>query len=592
MKPKQGTKFRTAPQEDSENEASPDDHPDRAMKPTKTTEIWLPESTTAFKLLMSANLCSALLSNISDCDETYNYWEPMHYLLYGKGFQTWEYSPVFAIRSWAYVRMYAIMTWVHFNLMNANKLFVFYFVRTMLALICSLCEIHFYQGVSLRFGNNVARLVLGFLVFGTGMFISATAFLPSTFCMYMTFVIYGSWLQGRIKVAILAVAASSIIGWPFAAVIGLPLALDVLVRRKQYIFFAKWCLVALVTMLIPFFLIDSFYYGRPVIASVNIVLYNVFTEHGSDIYGVEDISFYLINGFLNFNFIFLLSFASLIIIPISETIVAYKITGYSSPYVLFTLFFAPMYLWILIFFTQPHKEERFLFPIYPIICLTGAVAVATIQKVYCVLKFTKYLRSEFIPIATTVVYIILCISRSAALFQGYHAPMDIYPRFEKVAAKLDQSVPQPVTVCIGKEWYRFPSHFFLPENFTLHYIKSEFRAQLPKHFDGVAPDGTRHIPSHMNDENLEEPSRYVDVKTCHFLIDNENGLATKHEPQYSLDEENWEIYKSMAFLDSSKSSSRIFRAFYIPYYFETKNSYSNYVILRSKRKKLKYVDPL
>lgn len=37
----------------------------------------------------------------------YNYWEPLHYLLYGKGFQTWEYSPVYAIRSWAFLLIHA-----------------------------------------------------------------------------------------------------------------------------------------------------------------------------------------------------------------------------------------------------------------------------------------------------------------------------------------------------------------------------------------------------------------------------------------------------------------------------------------------------
>lgn len=40
---------------------------------------------------------------------------------------------------------------------------------------------------------------------------------------------------------------------------------------------------------------------------------------------------------------------------------------------------APMYLWMLIFFSQPHKEERFLFPIYPLICLSGAVALSALQ---------------------------------------------------------------------------------------------------------------------------------------------------------------------------------------------------------------------
>lgn len=33
----------------------------------------------------------------------FNFWEPLHYLAHNHGFQTWELSPSFAIRSWAYV---------------------------------------------------------------------------------------------------------------------------------------------------------------------------------------------------------------------------------------------------------------------------------------------------------------------------------------------------------------------------------------------------------------------------------------------------------------------------------------------------------
>lgn len=51
--------------------------------------------------------------------------------------------------------------------------------------------------------------------------------------------------------------------------------------------------------------IDSVYYGKLVIAPINLIVYNVFTSHGPDLYGTEPISYYFINGFLNFNFIFI-----------------------------------------------------------------------------------------------------------------------------------------------------------------------------------------------------------------------------------------------------------------------------------------------
>lgn len=35
------------------------------------------QTSTAFKVLLSARFCAAIWSNISDCDETFNYWEPV-----------------------------------------------------------------------------------------------------------------------------------------------------------------------------------------------------------------------------------------------------------------------------------------------------------------------------------------------------------------------------------------------------------------------------------------------------------------------------------------------------------------------------------
>ena len=39
-----------------------------------------------------------------------------------------------------------------------------------------------------------------------------------------------------------------------------------------------------------------------------------------------------------------------------------------------------LFLWLLIFWTQPHKEERFLFPVYPLIALAGALAIDSMQR--------------------------------------------------------------------------------------------------------------------------------------------------------------------------------------------------------------------
>ena len=40
---------------------------------------------------VQVRLVYARYNLIHDCDEVFNFWEPLHYLLYGYGKQTWEY---------------------------------------------------------------------------------------------------------------------------------------------------------------------------------------------------------------------------------------------------------------------------------------------------------------------------------------------------------------------------------------------------------------------------------------------------------------------------------------------------------------------
>ena len=48
---------------------------------------------------------------------------------------------------------------------------------------------------------------------------------------------------------------------------------------------------------------------------------------------------------------------------------------------------------------------------------------------------------------------------------------------------------------------------------SLQFIKSDFAGQLPKQY-GKEPGATKSIPTHMNDRNLEETTRYVSINLC------------------------------------------------------------------------------
>ncbi|XP_051903118.1 alpha-1,2-mannosyltransferase ALG9 isoform X1 [Hippocampus zosterae] len=552
-------------------------------------QVWAPEGSTAFKCLLSARFCAALLSNISDCDETFNYWEPMHYLLYGTGMQTWEYSPLYAIRSYAYLWLHALPACLHAHVLQTSKVLVFYFVRCVLAFCCCACELYFYKAVCKKFGLHVGRLMLAFLVLSTGMFCSSAAFLPSSFCMYTTMVAMTGWFQDSTPLAIAGVAAGTIVGWPFSALIGVPIAFDLLVIKRQWKSFITWSAVALLLLLGPLVAVDSFFYGKLVVAPLNILLYNVFTSHGPDLYGTEPWHFYFMNGILNFNVVFVLALFSLPLTGLMETLLhKFNVQNLGRPYCL-TL--APMYLWMLVFFTRPHKEERFLFPIYPLICLSGAVALSSLQKCYHFL-FQRYrldhytVSSNWLAFSAVVVFAVVSLSRSVALFRGYHAPLDLYPEFLRIAKDTTlHTVPEgrPVSVCVGKEWYRFPSSFLLPHNWQLHFIQSDFKGQLPKPY-ASGPRATQLIPADMNDQNLEEPSRYVDIRHCHYLVDLDTEEQTSREPRYAANKEEWNVIAYKPFLQASRSSP-IFRAFYIPFLSDHHTSYRRYVILKSRRQK-------
>uniref|UniRef100_A0A8C5MQ83 Mannosyltransferase n=1 Tax=Leptobrachium leishanense TaxID=445787 RepID=A0A8C5MQ83_9ANUR len=548
---------------------------------SKAGQVWAPEGSTAFKCLISARFCAALLSNISDCDETFNYWEPTHYLVYGKGFQTWEYSPAYAVRSYAYLWLHALPAWFHANVLQTNKV-------PRLNLTSSLA-LHF-RAVCKKFGLHVGRLMLAFLVLGTGMFSSAAAYLPSSFCMYTTLIAVTGWYMDKVSVAVLGVAAGAILGWPFSGVLGIPIAFEFLILKGKWKSFISWSLLALLILLVPLVAIDSYYYGKLVVAPLNIFLYNVLSDHGPDLYGTEPWHFYFINGFLNFNVVFVMALLVLPLTTLMEHLLQKinTVQNLGRPY---WLTLAPMHIWILIFFAQPHKEERFLFPIYPLICLCGSVALSALQKCYHFL-FQRYrlehytVSSNWLALGFVFLFGLLSLSRSIALFRGYHGPLDLYPEFHRIAK--DPSIHtvtkgRSVNVCVGKEWYRFPSNFLLPDNWQLQFIKSEFRGQLPKPF-AKGRRATRIIPKDMNDQNLEETSRYVDISKCNYLVDLDSVTETPLEPRYSANKEEWTVIAYKPFLDSARSS-KLFRSFYVPFVSSWHTSYSNYTILKARRPK-------
>eukprot|EP00095_Tigriopus_kingsejongensis_P002441 maker-scaffold380_size190731-snap-gene-0.37 protein:Tk02441 transcript:maker-scaffold380_size190731-snap-gene-0.37-mRNA-1 annotation:"alpha- -mannosyltransferase alg9" len=549
---------------------------------------WCPGSYTAFKILIMARLSSAVWSHIGDCDETFNYWEPLHFLLFGRGFQTWEYSPVYGLRSYAYLLLHVVPAWIYDRLLTPHPVYVFFFLRCVLALVSSGAEVYFVRGIRHNIGPNVARLTLALLALSTGMFVSSSALLPASTSMSLNMLAMGAWMHRHHELAIFFTAMSTFLSWPFAAILGLPIALDILFRRGQIALFLRWCLISVVTLLVPQVLMDTSYYGQWVIAPWNIVTYNVFTPHGPDLYGVSDVKYYLVNGFLNFNVAFILSLIVWPVLAISYLGIPRHQTR--SEFQLRLLQFLGFHLWLVVFFVQPHKEERFLYPIYPLIAWAAATTIDGLQKLYFLCLVSKKNRhyldhTGYLSILILGLFSTLSLSRNIALHKNYGGAFNAWIQvshmpFQDGGTALNEL--EAVHVCVGKEWHRFPNSFFLPAaHWELKFLRSEFRGQLPQPFP-ASENATSIIRSTFNDQNLEEMDRYVSIDTCHIVVDLDTGKETVFEPNYSAQTDIWQIEESFPFVDNDKSSG-IFKAFFVPFLSQQQTFYHKYNVLKRKK---------
>lgn len=254
-----------------------------------------------------------------------------------------------------------------------------------------------------------------------------------------------------------------------------------------------------------------------------------------------------------------------------------------------------LHLWYMIFFYQAHKEERFMYPIYPLLCLTTSLTFNNLTLI--VACFSPRLQSfmrKLIGLSFSI-FFILSSARISALFEGYYSSMNIYHKFWEPNMIIDSTLHNTTTItttriiCLGKEWHRFPSNFFIPSKFRIEFIASEFRGQLPKHFDTNVTYPTRTIPDHMNDMNQEETERYIKnvQKDCHYIIDSDYPDYYGRDYPYSKHPESWIIIKSLPFLDQ-KRSPNILRTFSIPFIFESKCQFIDYNLLANIRYYNKY----
>ena len=539
----------------------------------------------AFLILLASHTLAALYHPIQDCDEVFNYWEPTHYLTHGHAFQTWEYSPVYAIRSWAYAGLHALLTLPSKALPFGNendKSHEFYATRILLGLVSALCSTRLFTTISAVLNPRIAIIWLVIMATSPGMFHASISYLPSSFTMYTTMLgmaAFMDWRGGlRTAQGILAIGAGACLGWPFAAAMAIPSLLEEVLfaaisdRQAQKALFWRVSYGTLATLLVLALqvAIDSVLYRKSVIVPLNIVYYNIFSNSGGpDLYGTEPWHFYLRNLALNFHLWLPLAIISLPLLVrqhVTQSKAATKVSALRG-----LTFLTPFYLWLAIFTLQPHKEERFMYPAYPALAFNAAVAFHVllsnisstnpqdmVSRIPLQLRFLAILGFVFAALALSAI-------RTLGTITAFGAPLSIYQPLQQPGVARAED-----TVCLGKEWYRFPSHYFFPSGVEAKFIKSEFAGLLPGSFYPVQNQSifslrTHIIPPGMNDQNIEDPGKYTDISHCDFLVDSSlsSTQTTELEPNYTADTKHWERVKCLPFLDAA-STGVVGRLGYVP----------------------------
>lgn len=261
--------------------------------------------------------------------------------------------------------------------------------------------------------------------------------------------------------------------------------------------------------------IDAFFYHHVVVIPWRIVMYNVFSGSGQgpNIFGTEPWDFYMRNLLLNFNIWFLLAMVAGPLLGLDFLIRSQSST--KRPSIRSIVFVSPFYIWLAIFSAQPHKEERFMYPAYPFLCLNAAVALHLMLSYFGSSNRSKIVGKIPAMIKLTLVslFVLLAISvgvlRTVGLVSAYHAPLEIYAPLRR-----PEFIKSDEIVCLGKEWYRFPSSYFLPSGMRAKFVKSAFDGLLPGEFNeakvgfGFFP-GTWLDPPGMNDQNIEDLGKHV-----------------------------------------------------------------------------------
>jgi len=569
--------------------------------------------------LLAVRLYAAAASPIPDCDEVFNYFEPLHRLAYGMrgGFalRTWEYSANFALRSWFYLLLHmpVVASISKVFGLAGGKVLAFRGLKAALGLCCGLAEVRLAEATRRTLGQNAGWLVFYALAGQAGLALASSTFLPGTFAAVALAFASAEVLEGRRRVVALFAAVGLVLGWPVAGVAAAPLAAWTALNSAgagRLVEDATFAAKVAGGLLVVATLFDSLLYGRFVSPQLSFLRYNVGSGGQSSRYGTEPFYWYLLNGFLQLNIQLPLGLAAPFLLtalkarkegdgdkPASSQ--AALAQSLRSP--AFALACVPL-VWTATLSLLPHKEERFLYVAYPQFAFASALVLDRLNVLFPI-------KVDLAPVWNSSA--LIKAKKTLGLKRNRQAKKDAHTysvlgfvlagmfflSFCRLNAVMNYSAPAKIwgslptlkegkdaTVCVGGEWHEYPSSFFLPgPRYRLGFLKTDFKGLLPFPFNSLASAA----PVYFNDKNKANPNQWIEwPQQCDFLVGVQKYGQEQEELPVFKDKENsglgvpfrWNLLKKVPYLDREASPAWA-RAFHIPILGDEFVKYGNYVLL-------------
>jgi len=293
--------------------------------------------------------------------EAGNYWEALHYMLYGTGVQNFEWSKEYAIRSPLLVAPLAVLAWPKF-LLPLSKLQVLFVLRFSMSLVGSVLLYKFANSLRSRHGNGTSVLTMLLASFNHGIALAMGRLGVDSFTMILHMAVLWHWLDRRIVSLIWLCAITVYLRLNFVVVASC-LAVDIFLfhREKKFSSAVSWAsylarhtILAMATVGMMIFLTDSLWYGRLTFSWFNFLHFNIMRQ-GSDHFGRMSILFYVDKLLLDNN----------LMLTVGGTI-----GMLSNKRILH--FCLPTLVLLFALSCVAHKEYRFLFSSFPVLAASTA----------------------------------------------------------------------------------------------------------------------------------------------------------------------------------------------------------------------------